>query len=160
MRLRQIFHPRISLLFCALTLLVFAMCSPKYMARERAECISAVEAYNVQRIQAMISADTNALKPLLHPNLRYVHTNGVAENEQEFLNAIGSGKYKFNDFQLDSVRYLSYGRTIVTNGSARIDVFAFEKRYRITTRYTAVYEKYPHGKVSLLSWQNTKTGEW
>jgi hypothetical protein len=159
-RLRQISVQPFLPVFTALMLLVCTMCTPTYHATRIDQQTQEIKALDAKRIRAMIEADTNTLNLTLHSQLKYVHTNGVAENKAEFLQAISSGKYKFTDFQLDSVRYFMKKNTVIANGSARIDVFAFEKRYKITTRYTAVYLKQPHWGWQLYSWQNTKTGEW
>lgn len=109
-----------------------------------------------RRTRAMIAADTAALAPCLAQDLRFVHTHGLMENKQEFIDAIAFGKYKFSHYAMDSLVWRIDRRLTVVHGSAHIVVFAYEKEYDIKTRYTAAYTRKRKSGWQLAGWQNTK----
>lgn len=111
------------------------------------------------RLAAMIARDTNQLELRLAQNLVFTHSNGVRENKQEFLHAVGSGYYRFHTYTLDSIQWRMHKRHVVAFGSAYIDVEVAQKRYKLKTRYTATYTNNNHFGWQLSSWQNTKVAD-
>ncbi len=135
-------------------LLVLAACSNRVQRTQEK-----IQNSEKLRLAAMIAKDTSALRLRLAQGLVYTHSNGVREDKQEFLNAVGSGYYRFHTYTIDSIQWRIQKRHAVTFGSAYIDVEVAQKRVKLKTRYTATYTKDKHFGWQLSSWQNTKVAD-
>jgi Domain of unknown function (DUF4440) len=152
--------PKMKNLVASATLLFIATYLCACTATQKST-IKAIQRSETQRLRALMTADTIDLAATLAEDLRFVHSNGVLENKEEFVRAVASQKYIFRDYQTDSITYSSLKNTTIAYGSARIAVLLANKEYRIKTRFTAVYTRQKRkGAWRLSSWQNTKTGEW
>jgi uncharacterized protein (TIGR02246 family) len=107
------------------------------------------------RFEAMIKADTAALTELLSPDLTYVHSSGVLESRDEYVEAIRSGKYKYKKVDLEDVKVRAYGDTALVSGKATIDVNSAGNDVHSVLRFLDVWVK-QDGKWRMAAWQSTK----
>lgn len=80
-------------LLCSLCMVLVGQTAP-----DRISVTKAVEQLRV----AMMSGEENVLFALTSPSLSYGHSNGVVENQLEFVASLTSGKYKFLSIDLDN----------------------------------------------------------
>jgi ketosteroid isomerase-like protein len=61
------------------------------------------------RCAATLSADLEALEPLLHPTLSYVHSNGVVDDRSSYLAKVASSAFRYASLEhdVDEQRLLS-----------------------------------------------------
>lgn len=57
--------------------------------------IAAVEAAEDARFEAVLAADVEALERLLHPDLVYTHSSGVADTKQSYVEGIRDGVWVY-----------------------------------------------------------------
>lgn len=108
-----------------------------------------------ERYAAMVERDVNKLRVLLAPDLTYVHSTGILENKEEFLDLIASGDLQYVSIRpLDALVREYRGWGIVT-GQLRVHVRVFGTSRRDTIRYTAVYRRLG-GRWQLSAWQSTR----
>jgi ketosteroid isomerase-like protein len=107
------------------------------------------------RFDAMIKADTAALTDLLSADLTYVHSSGVLETRDEYVEAIRSGKYKYKKVDLEDVKVRAYGDTALVSGKATIDVNSGGNDVHTVLRFLEVWVK-QDGKWRMSAWQSTR----
>jgi hypothetical protein len=107
------------------------------------------------RFEAMMRADTAALRPLLSAELVYTHSNGMVETRDAHLAAIGSKKTVYESLGPVEISYRFYGALAVGTGEVKskgmLDGTAFDVRLRIST----VHQQ-RDGRWQLLLWQSTR----
>jgi len=107
------------------------------------------------RFEAMIKADTATLADLLSPDLTYVHSSGVLESRDEYVEAIRSGKYKYKKVDLEDVKVRAYGDTALVSGKATIDVTSSGNEVHSVLCFLDVWVK-QDGKWRMSAWQSTR----
>jgi uncharacterized protein (TIGR02246 family) len=107
------------------------------------------------RFEAMIKADTAGLTDLLSADLTYVHSSGVLESRDEYVEAIRSGKYKYKKVDLEDVKVRAYGDTALVSGKATIDVTSSGNDVHSVLRFLDVWVK-QDGKWRMAAWQSTR----
>ncbi|SHN28234.1 protein of unknown function [Cyclobacterium lianum] len=84
--------------------------------------IAAVENAVTELTRAMVDGDEVRLKKLTHAQLTYGHSNGLIENQSEFIQALASGESNFTEINIENqtvdisgnialVRHFLIGRT-------------------------------------------------
>jgi hypothetical protein len=108
------------------------------------------------RFEAMTRSDTVALRPFLHEELFYTHSNAMTETKQQHLAAIAAGKLRYEQMQRGDVTARLYGRKMaITNGAVRVKGILEGKPFEINLLYTAVYRLHKR-HWQLLRWQSTR----
>ncbi len=132
-------------------LLLFAICTLNAQSK-KAEQVLLQEAH---RFEAMIRADTAALKPMLAEELVYVHSNTLKENKLEHLTAIATHKlvYQKMDRELANVRF--YGKTALVNGTLKVLGILNGNAFEVRLLYVAVYRK-KQRMWQMVHWQSTR----
>ncbi len=67
---------------------------------------------SLQKNQFMLAKDTSSLKQVLHPNLRFIHSNGKIDIKQDLVNTIGDPDillqaYDFTDIEVRSEKNMA-----------------------------------------------------
>ncbi len=112
-----------------------------------------------QRFQLTIDADTTALRSFLHPDLLYIHSNGLEETLQGHLNNIGGGKIDYQSFtpKLPKSVFIERNSAFV-DGLVVVGGLYEGYPFTVNLRYTAVYKK-AQDRWQLFRWQSTKIEE-
>ena len=108
-----------------------------------------------KRFEAMMRADTVALRPMLSDDLVYLHSNALQENKQAHLKAIASGKLVYQKLQREQASVRMYGKTALINGRVQAAGILNGNPFDIKLIYTAVYRK-SKGRWLLANWQSTR----
>lgn len=74
--------------------------------------IHPVATVSLQKNKFMLAKDTSSLKKVLHPDLRFIHSNGKIDLKQDLVNAIGDPNillqaYDFNDIDVRSQKNMA-----------------------------------------------------
>ena len=114
-----------------------------------------LRAMEQSRFEAMMRADTAALRRLLSPDLVYTHSNGMVETRDAHLAAIGSKKTVYESLAPVAIDYRFYGELAVGTGEVKskgtLDGTAFDVRLRVST----VHQR-REGRWQLMLWQSTR----
>ncbi len=108
------------------------------------------------RFDAMISADTVALREVLHPDLLFIHSNGLEESADGMVTSIASGTIVYQSFeprQSSGVQVL--GETALVDGLVQVKGLYKGTEFAVNLRYTSVYHKVRR-RWLLIRWQSTK----
>ncbi len=111
-----------------------------------------------QRLEAMTSADTDALALILADELTYTHTSAAQDTKQSLIQAIQSGTLKYESIATDDVSVRVYGDTAVVTGSAKLTVVARGQQNSFGLRFTDVYAKQEE-RWQMVAWQSTRLPE-
>jgi ketosteroid isomerase-like protein len=93
-----------------LLLLLFFALAPMGDAMESKTEKEVLAAMNVWR-HAMVARDRAALESLYAPGLTYVHSNGKQENKAEAIEAVVTGKDRFESVDMEDISVSLYGTT-------------------------------------------------
>ena len=106
-----------------------------------------------QRCAAIIAADAIALRRLLHEDMIYTHSSGIADTKASFIDAIASGKfvYKRIEHAKESVRL--YGDTALVSGQAAIDIDVEGAPRQLSLCYLAAWTRTEAG-WKFVAWQS------
>ena len=115
-----------------------------------------VLAAEARRFDAMIRADTAALRPMLAEELVYIHSNAMKENKLEHLAAIGSRKLVYQKMERQEANLRIYGKTALVNGVVKVQGILNGNAFEARLLYLAVYRK-KRGSWVLINWQSTKS---
>lgn len=108
------------------------------------------------RFNAMTSADIAVLREVLHPDLLFIHSNGLEESADDMAASIASGTIVYQSFepqQSPGVQVL--GKTALVDGLVRVKGLYRGTEFAVDLRYTSVYRKV-RGQWLLIRWQSTK----
>ena len=108
-----------------------------------------------QRFDLMVKRDTVALRPMLHDELLYIHSNALQETKSAHLTAISTGRLAYASMVRETADVRHYGKTALTNGVVRVKGVINGTPFEVRLLYTAIYRK-QHGRWLLLNWQSTK----
>lgn len=64
--------------------------------------IVAVENAVTELVDAMVAGDASRLEKITDPNLSYGHSNGLIENQSEFIKALSSGVSNFTEIDIQN----------------------------------------------------------
>ena len=121
----------------------------------RAADAPAIEADRA-RFEAQIKADVATLEKLLAPELTYVHSSGVLDTKDAYIDAIKSGKTKYKSIVPEEVSARTFGDVSVVNGKATVVLLPPDgKEITLHIRYTDVWVK-RDGRWQMVSWQSTR----
>ncbi len=141
-----------------LSLLVAGLFLATSIAAQRINRLHQIRVFEQARYAALVKKDLPALASMLADELTYTHSNCTVEDKTEYLRALETGKYTFRSFETDSTTYRFLKRKIVTAaGIVRLHGFLFEKEFKFTARFTAVYIK-RNKRWQLAAWQTTRRG--
>ena len=114
-----------------------------------------MEAENA-RFAAMIATDTTALRDMLHPDLLYIHSNGLEESADDLVASVAAGDIVYQSFEPQQApRVLTFGKTALVDGLVRVSGRYRGDAFAVDLRYTSVYRKVD-GRWVLIRWQSLK----
>jgi hypothetical protein len=143
-------------------LLLSVVCWPTVHAAEAVpatgnrDVTAAVIAADDERLAATKAADRARLDAILSDELRYAHSNGVAENKAAFIEALTSGKTVYENFEYKDRTILPAAPGIaLMSGRVLVKVRTGEQKLSIDLNYLAVWRQ-EKGKWRFLSWQSSR----
>lgn len=146
-------HPLVFWCLLALTLLLITPAAAQTDARP------AVLSAERARFNAMVAADTTALRPLLHPDLLYIHSNGLEESATDLVASVASGGIVYRAFAaLQPPRVWVRGRTALVDGTVEVSGYYRGTAFDVPLRYTSVYYR-ARGRWRLIRWQSLNVSE-
>ena len=108
-----------------------------------------------QRFAAQVSKDATVLDRVLADDLVYTHSHGGSDTKQSFIQAIQSGKSKYDSMDALEQNVRVYGNTAVINGKCLMKAASNGEVVSTVLRYTDVYVR--KGKQwQLVAWQSLK----
>jgi ketosteroid isomerase-like protein len=113
----------------------------------------AVRQVEDRRIKAMIDDDVATLEAILADDLTYGHSSGVVDTKAAYLEALRSGKTKYQTFDRLQSAVRVYGETAVVTGTATLSLRGQAAPF--TLRYTLVYVLRDR-QWRMVAWQSTR----
>ena len=77
------------------------------------ETIAHIAGLDQARVAALLAKDTHALNRLLDDELVYVHSTGVADSKQSYLEGLVTGVWDYHKLSLRDHRYVVHGSTVL-----------------------------------------------
>jgi ketosteroid isomerase-like protein len=106
------------------------------------------------RFQAQINQDTAILTHLLHDDLYYLHSNGLAESKAEFIKSVSTAKIVYQQMTPQQQYIRRYGKTALLTGLLQVSGLYEGSPFDVELYYTSVYLR-KKGSWYLVSWQST-----
>ena len=133
---------------CGMTLLVSGICLAADNTRE-----AALRSAEMQRFEATVNANAAALGRLLDEELEYVHSNGVTDSKQAFIESLTSGRrdYAKVDATIESIRF--FGDLAIIRGNARVTVIDEGKPLELRLGYTDVW-RWKDDRWQMTAWRS------
>jgi len=107
-----------------------------------------------QRYKAMIGNDLATLDKLLHPDLVYTHSSAMVDTKASYLEALRSGKTRYQSAERSEQKVRLYGDTALLTGRAQMQVEIDAQPKSIKLRFLVVWTKTPQG-WKFVGWQST-----
>jgi ketosteroid isomerase-like protein len=120
------------------------------------EVEQAVLAAQDKRIELTVAGDLAGLGAAMSDDLSWTHSNANVETKAEFLEAIRSGKYRYQAMTFDDRRVRLHGdSTAIVSGTCRVQVTSSGRDLDIRLRFTELYVK-QGGAWKMALWQSTR----
>lgn len=141
-----------------LTCLLGLLASP-LLLRAAATTEAALKAADDARVAAMISADPAKLDATFSDDLRYVHSSGKLDTKASFIEALTTGKSKYNamTYEARNFREAAPGLVLV-DGRVRVKLGAKEPFTELYLAFLAAY-RFEKGTWKFVAWQSCKLEE-
>lgn len=104
---------------------------------------------------ALVNADAAQLHALTYPSLKYAHSTGKVQNQQEFIDGITSGRSDFLHIDFTDQTIDIVGKTATVRHLLSAKTFDSKVPGHITLEILLVWVKH-HGKWRLLARQAVK----
>ncbi len=138
------------------TLLVICLVYLPQLTFAQADAAPGVLEAESTRFAAMISADTAALRTMLHPDLLYIHSNGLEESANDLVSSVAAKNVVYQSFDPQQIlRVQTFGKTALVDGLVRVSGRYQGDAFLVDLRYTSVYRKVDD-KWLLVRWQSLK----
>lgn len=136
-------------------LAVFFLLTLPLAAFSQSKCARAVLDAEQRRFEAMVRADTVALRAMLADDLVYIHSNAMTESKDQHIADLSTGRLAYHSMERENARVRRYGKMAITNGVVKVNVTLDGKNLVLPLAYTAVYRK-KKGRWLLVDWQSTR----
>jgi ketosteroid isomerase-like protein len=107
-----------------------------------------------RRYQAMTSQNWPALEALLHDDLVYTHSSGVADTRASWLAAMKSGKTKYKSARCGERKVRIYGDVALVSGKADFEAEVNGQPRSLKLAFLEAWAKTPQG-WKFVAWQST-----
>ena len=108
-----------------------------------------------RRRAATLAGDVAALDSMMTDDLTFMHANAAVETKAEFLDALKTGRYKYQSLTDEEHRVRVHGDTGIVSGTCRILVTASGKDIDIRVGFTELWVK-ERGAWRMVLWQATQ----
>jgi hypothetical protein len=118
--------------------------------------VASLKQAELNRFKVMVAKDRAGLEAVMHRDLVYFHSSGVADTKDSYIASIFSGKSNYRS--IDPVELVTriYGKTGINTGIVNIvnlNAEGIETPLRL--RFTDVFV-FEDGRWQMVSWQSTK----
>ncbi len=117
-----------------------------------------IRTLEMKRFEMMIRKDVKGLSEIIGEDLVYVHSNGLQENKEQFLESLDKGKVLYQSIQTEEIKVRIVGEMALINGLIALRAWMGGKTQDLKARYTDAYIK-RDGRWVLVSWQSTRVGQ-
>lgn len=107
-----------------------------------------------KRFAAMLSGDVGLLDALLHQDLVYTHSSAVVDSKASYLEAIRTGKTRYESQKRFEERVRMCGDCALVTGRAEMQAEVNGVRKTLRLRYLDVWTKTPQG-WKFIAWHST-----
>lgn len=138
------------------SLLTFVCTCLTFIALAQKADVTSLKQAELSRFKVMVAKDRAGLEAVMHRDLVYFHSSGVADNKDSYIASIFSGKSNYQS--IDPVELVTrvYGKTGINTGIVNIvNLGADGKETPLKLRFTDVFV-FEDGRWQMVSWQSTK----
>jgi len=107
-----------------------------------------------RRYQAMTSSNWIALEALLHPDLIYTHSSGIADTRASWLESMKSGKTRYKSARCLERKVRMLGDVALVTGKADFEAEVGGEARSIKLAFLEAWAKTPQG-WKFVAWQAT-----
>jgi ketosteroid isomerase-like protein len=107
-----------------------------------------------ERFAAMVSGDVGLLDAMLHQDLVYTHSSAVVDTKASYLEAIRTGKTRYESQKRFEERVRTCGDCALVTGRAEMQAVVDGVRKTLRLRYLDVWTKTPQG-WKFIAWHST-----
>lgn len=108
-----------------------------------------------KRFNAMVSKDTAYLRSCTDPTLLYIHSNGLIQHQNDFIQSVATGSILYQQITSKERIIRLYKKAAVVNGVVHVKGQLNGKDFELDLRYTDVYV-YTKRTWKMVSWQSLK----
>jgi ketosteroid isomerase-like protein len=138
------------------SLLIFAFTCVSLLAFSQKADVASLKQAELSRFKVMVAKDRAGLEAVMHPELVYFHSSGVADNKESYIASIFSGKSNYQSIEAVELMTRVYGKTGINTGIVNIvNIGADGKETPLKLRFTDVFV-FENGRWQMVSWQSTK----
>lgn len=102
---------------------------------------AAIAALEDARYAAMLAGDVAALEGLLHPALRYIHSNGLIDSRDSYLAGFRSGLWQYQTIGRSDQEIVVTGATALVINRLAISILVGGEARAIQSRALAVWAR-------------------
>ena len=107
-----------------------------------------------RRYQAMTTQNWAALEPLVHDDLVYTHSSGLADTRASWLDSMKSGKTKYKSAKCAERKVRLYGDVALVTGKAAFEAEVNGQARSLKLVFLEAWTKTPQG-WKFVAWQST-----
>ncbi|HUC16133.1 MAG TPA: nuclear transport factor 2 family protein [Acetobacteraceae bacterium] len=113
-----------------------------------------IKAREDQRFAALLAGDIDALAPLLHRDLRYVHSSGDIENRDAYLAELRAGASSYLEARRSNEKIVVHGETAMVFNQLDMSVIHLGQPRQVHSAALAVWVL-EQGSWQLIALQST-----
>ena len=118
--------------------------------------VTSLKQAELSRFKVMVAKDRAGLEAVLHTELVYFHSSGVADTKDSYIASIFSGKSNYQSIEAVELLTRVYGKIGINTGIVNIvNLSADGKETPLKLRFTDVFV-FENGRWQMVSWQSTK----
>jgi ketosteroid isomerase-like protein len=124
------------------------------MVQTASEIEREVRDADAARVKALLNNDFAALEQILADDLTYVHSNGMLDTKQSYIESLRSGNTRYLTMDMSDVSVRPLGDVALINAKFDARVLARGTEINPRPRVLIVYAK-RDGRWQMLAWQST-----
>ena len=118
--------------------------------------VESLKSAELARFKVMVAKDRAGLEAVMHKDLVYFHSSGVADTKDSYIESIFNGKSNYLSISSSEMLTRVYGKTGINTGIVNIiNLNAEGKETPLKLRFTDVFV-FEDGRWQMVSWQSTK----
>lgn len=98
-----------------------------------------------KRVAAQIDSDHTALDFLIHPDLVYLHSNGMSDSKSSYTERIRLKEQKYININRSCVNFITLSDAVIVHGRADVTVLVGENIIAALIAYCAIWERTSNG---------------
>lgn len=106
------------------------------------------------RFNAMVNRDTAYLRQCTDKGLVYIHSNGLVQNQNDFIQSVASQSIVYQQITLKEQHIRVYKKAAIVNGVVQVKGMVNGNAFDLALRYTDVYVYKQRWRMA--SWQSLK----